>query len=442
MKAAVAAALFALAAAPIHAATLALVGGTLVDGSLREPIDDSVVIVEGERIIKVGRKGEVAIPAGAEIVSTEGMTVLPGLWDMHVHLMINGHADYAHWDRTYIDRLRDPIMPASAKQLLHAGVTGARDLGAPLAESIAVRDAIRRGDIEGPTLFVSGPFLQKKPYPGTEAFRWGVDSPADARAKVRRLADAGVDVIKLIDQDQMSDAEVAAVIDEAHKRGKPVVAHAHRPEEIRRALKYGADCLEHTGLAAAPRYPDDVIEALRERTANMAAGPLFWTPTIEGLYNFPYVVKHHEHIDDTRWHEGLPSDIVADIRDSLAHPERISYFQQTPQRWPTLETKFNQLRKSGALLLVGTDSGIPMKFHSDSTWHELEVWVNRLDVPAIDAIRAATYWPAVAMKADKDYGTIAEGKYADIIAVRGDVLRHIALLSRVDLVIKHGRRVK
>jgi imidazolonepropionase-like amidohydrolase len=442
MKAAVAVALFVLAAAPLHAATLALVGGTLIDGTLQEPIENSVVLVEGERIVKVGRQGEIAIPADATIVSTDGMTVLPGLWDMHVHLMINGHADYAYWDKTYIDRLRDPIMPASAKQLLHAGVTGARDLGAPLAESIAVRDAIRRGEIEGPTLFVSGPFIQKKPYPGTEAFRWGVDSPADARAKVKRLADAGVDVIKLIDQDQMSEAEVAAVIDEAHKHGKPVVAHAHRPEEIRRALKLGADCLEHTGLAAAPRYPDDVIEALRERTANMAAGPLFWTPTIEGLYNFPYVVKHHEHIDDTRWHEGLPDDIVADIRGSLAHPERISYFQQTPQRWPTLATKFNQLRKSGALLLIGTDSGIPMKFHSDSTWHELEVWVNRLDVPAIDAIRAATYWPAVAMKADKDYGTIAEGKYADIIAVRGDVLRHIALLSRVDLVIKHGRRVK
>jgi imidazolonepropionase-like amidohydrolase len=163
MKAAVAAALFAFAAAPLHAATLALVGGTLIDGTLREPIQDSVVLVEGERIVKVGRQGDFAIPAGAEIVSTEGMTVLPGLWDMHVHLMINGHADYAHWDKTYIDRLRDPIMPASAKQLLHAGVTGARDLGAPLAESIAVRDAIRRGEIEGPTLFVSGPFIQKKP---------------------------------------------------------------------------------------------------------------------------------------------------------------------------------------------------------------------------------------------------------------------------------------
>lgn len=442
MNAVIAAVALLLAVAPAAAKTLVLSGGTLIDGTLREPIADSVVVIDNQRIVRVGRQGEIPIPEGAEVVSTEGMTVLPGLWDMHVHLMINGHADYAHWDKVYAARLRDPIMPASARQLLHSGVTGARDLGAPLAEAIAVRDAIGRGEIDGPTLFVSGPFLQKKPYPGTEAFRWGIASPADARAKVKRLAEAGVDVIKLIDQDQMSEAEVAAVIDEAHRHGKPVVAHAHRPEEIRRALKYGADCLEHTGLAAAPAYPDDVVEALRERTANMAAGPLFWTPTIEGLYNFPHVVKNHEHIDDTRWHEGLPAEIVADIRGSLAHPERISYFQQTPQRWPTLATKFRQLRENGALLLIGTDSGIPMKFHSDSTWRELEVWVNRLDVPAIDAIRAATYWPAVAMKADKDYGSVTEGKYADIIAVRGDLLRHIALLQRVDIVIKHGRRVK
>ena len=333
-------------------------------------------------------------------------------------------------------------MPASARQLLLAGVTGARDLGGPLEDSIAVRDAIAAGRIPGPTLFVSGPFIQKKPYPGTEQFRWGVDSPADARAKVRRIAEAGVDVVKLIDQDGMSEAELRAIVDEAHRHGLPVVAHAHRPEEIRRGLEAGVDCFEHTGLAAAPEYPPDVIAALRERTANMAAGALFWTPTIEGLYNFPYTVKNHEFIDGSDWHEGLPPAIVADIRQSLAHPERISYFQQTPQRWPTLQRKFQQLRENGVQLLIGTDSGIPMKFHSGSTWNELDVWVNRLGVPAIDAIRAATYWPAVAMKADKDYGTVTEGKYADIIAVKGDVLKQVALLQRVDIVVKHGRRVK
>lgn len=438
--------IFLIAFAGLHGAqaapTKALIGGTLIDGTLRDPIKNSVILIQGERIVAVGSVGTLSIPEGAERISTEGMTVLPGLWDMHVHLMINGHSDYQHWDRTYLGQLRDVIMPASAKQLLLAGVTGARDLGAPLEDSLAVREAVRSGKILGPTLFVSGPFIQKKPYPGTEAFRWGVDSPADARAKVRRISEAGVDVIKLIDQDQMSDAEIKAIVDEAHKHGKPVIAHAHRPEEIRRGLKVGVDGFEHTGLGAAPEYPEDVIAALRERTANMAAGPIFWTPTIEGLFNFPQTVKQHEFIDATDWHEGLPESVVADIKGSLAHPERISYFQQTPQRWPTLKRKFQQLKEAGALLLIGTDSGIPMKFHSSSTWNELDVWVNQLGVPPIDAIRAATYWPAVAMKAERDYGTVTEGKYADIIAVKGDALKHINLLQRVDLVIKHGRRVK
>jgi imidazolonepropionase-like amidohydrolase len=426
----------------LAAERIALVGGTLVDGTLREPIRNSVILIEGERIAAVGSVDSLAVPAGTEVISTEGMTVLPGLWDMHVHLMLNGHADYTHWDRTYLGQLRDVIMPASAKQLLMAGVTGARDLGAPLEDSIAVRDAIRSGRIPGPTLFVSGPFIQKEPYPGTEAFRWGVRSPADARDKVRRIAAAGVDVVKLIDQDRMSEAEIAAIVDEAKKHNLPVVAHAHRPEEIRRGLRHGISYFEHTGLGPAPEYPEDVIAALRERTGNMAAGPVFWTPTIEGLFNFPYMVRNHEHADATEWHEGLPREIVADIRRSIAHPERIGYFQQTPQRWPTLKRKFQQLRDSGALLLIGTDSGIPMKFHASSTWNELDVWVNQLGVPAMDAIRAATYWPAVAMKADKDYGTVTEGKFADIIAVKGDVLKQVALLQRVDIVVKHGKRVK
>ncbi len=425
-----------------QAQRMAMVGGTLVDGTLSDPIRDSVILIEGERIVAVGTVKTLPVPADATVISTEGMTVLPGLWDMHVHLMINGHADYDHWDKTYPSQFRDVIMPASARQLLLAGVTGARDLGGPLEDSIAVRDAINSGRIPGPTLFVSGPFIQKKPYPGTEQFRWGVDSPADARAKIKRIAQAGVDVVKLIDQDGMSDAELAAIVDEAHKHGLPVVAHAHRPEEIRRGLKAGVDCFEHTGLAASPEYPPDVIAALRERTGNMASGPLFWTPTIEGLYNFPYTVKNHEFIDGTDWHVGLTPAIVDDIRQSLAHPERIGYFQQTPQRWPTLQRKFQQLRESGVLPLIGTDSGIPMKFHSGSTWNELDVWVNKLGVPTIDAIRAATYWPAVAMKADKDYGTVTEGKYADIIAVKGDVLKQVALLQRVDIVVKHGRRIK
>jgi len=420
----------------------ALVGGTLIDGYGSKPIFNSVVLIEGERIKAVGQVGKLAIPKGAEIISTEGMSVLPGLWDMHVHLMLNGHSDYDHWDKTYPQQFESVIMPASAKQLLLAGVTSARDLGAPLKESISVRERIKLGKIPGPTLYVSGPFIQHEPYPGTELFRWGVKGADDARAKVRTLADAGVDCIKLIDQDQMTMEEVQAVVDEAHKRKLTVVAHSHRPEEIRRGLAAGVDCFEHTGLGAAPEYPADILSMIRERTAKMSLGPLFWTPTIEGLFNYEYLRDNPEQLDDPSWHVGLTDDIIADIKASIQHPDRLSYFQLTPSRRPTLEKKFTQLKESGVVMLIGTDSGIPMKFHSGSTWKELDIWVNRLGVDPITAIRAATYWPSVLMKVDKEVGTISEGKYADIIAVRGDVLRYIDLLQRVDLVIKHGVKYK
>jgi imidazolonepropionase-like amidohydrolase len=100
------------------------------------------------------------------------------------------------------------------------------------------------------------------------------------------------------------------------------------------------------------------------------------------------------------------------------------------------------LREAGVTLLIGTDSGIPMKFHSGSTWRELDAWVNLLGVDAMTTIRAATYWPSVAMRQEREVGTISPGKYADIIAVRGDVLRYINLLQRVDIVVKRGTRYK
>ena len=420
----------------------ALVGGTLIDGFGSRPIRNSVVIIEGERIKAIGQVGSLKIPAGAEVISTEGMTVLPGLWDMHVHLMINGHSDYTHWDATYPPQMESVIMPASARQLLMAGITSARDLGGPLKASLSVRDRVRKGEIPGPTLYVSGPFIQHEPYPGTEYFRWGVKGADDARAKVRTLAEAGVDVIKLIDQDQMTMEEVLAVVDEAHKHKLPVVAHSHRPEEIRRGLQAGVDCFEHTGLATAPEYPADIIGMIRERTARMSLGPLFWTPTVQGLLNYESVRDNPEQLDDPSWQVGLPQSIIDDIKASLAHPEQLSYYQITPLRRPTLARKIQQLSESGVVLLIGTDSGIPMNFHSQTTWRELDAWVNEFKIDPMVAIRAATYWPSVAMKVSDQVGTVSEGKYADIIAVRGDVLRHIDLLQNVDIVIRHGKRWK
>jgi imidazolonepropionase-like amidohydrolase len=93
-------------------------------------------------------------------------------------------------------------------------------------------------------------------------------------------------------------------------------------------------------------------------------------------------------------------------------------------------------------MLIGTDSGIPGKFHCQSTWNELDVWVNQFGVDPMEAIRSATYWPSVMMRVSDRVGTVSEGKIADIIAVRGDVLRHVALLQDVDIVVKRGVRVR
>lgn len=422
--------------------TKALVGGTLIDGFGGKPLQNSVVIIEGERIRAIGQVGNIEIPKDAEIISTEGMSVMPGLWDMHVHLMINGHSDYAHWDKKYLKIAKEVIMPASAHQLLMAGVTSARDLGGPLEPSLAVRDKINKGELPGPTMYMSGPFIQHEPYPGTAEFRWGVKGAADARAKVLQIAKAGVNCIKLIDQDQMTMEEVMAIVDEAHKNKLKVVGHSHRPEEIRRGLKAGVDCFEHTGLASAPEYPEDIMDMIKERTAQMSLGPLFWTPTVEGLYNYEYQRDNPERLDNNSWHLGLPDSIIKDIKHSIQKAGQISYFQLNPIRKPTLERKVNQLKNAGVVLLIGTDSGIPMKFHSQSTWNELDVWVNKFGFDPMYTIRAATYWPSVAMGVDKDFGTISEGKFADIIAVKGDLLRHIDLLQNVDIVIKKGKRFK
>lgn len=428
----------------VHAEVVALVGGRLIDGYGGTPIDHSVILVEGDRIKAVGTVDSLPIPAGAKVISTGGMSVLPGLWDAHVHTYLLGHSDYGHWDKTFSSspRLAKEIMPASAHQLLMAGVTSARDLGAPLEPIIEVRDRINKGEIPGPTLYVSGPFIQHAPYPGTDYFRWGVNGVDDARKKVKKLADAGVNLIKLIDQDLMQEAEVKAVVEEAHAHNLPVIAHAHRPDEIRRGLKYNVDCFEHTGLATSPGYPEDILNALADRTARGNLGPLFWTPTISVLYNYEYLRDNALQLDETGWQLDVPADILADINGSLKRPGQLSYFQLVPLRHPTLENKFHQLQRSGVVMLIGTDSGVPMNFHSTSTWQEMDTWVNHLGVDPMVTIRAATYWPAVQMKVDKDYGGIAEGKYADIIAVNGDVLRHIDLLQHVNLVIKHGVRYK
>ncbi|MDH5588946.1 MAG: amidohydrolase family protein [Gemmatimonadota bacterium] len=433
------AALFLGALAPLAAQTptLALVGGRVLDGYGGPILENGTVLIAGERIVAVGPSSQVDVPAGVRVVNTQGMTVMPGLCDMHVHLQLLGHGDYQRWDELYGER-NEEVMAMAAGQLLQAGVTCARDLGGPLDELVATKRKIAAGEIPGPRLFISGPFLQHAPYEPWQAdYRWGVNGAQDAAAKTRRLIEAGVDVIKLIDQDQLTHDEVAAIVATAHAAGRPVVAHAHRMEEIRVGLEHGVDNFEHTGLGTAPGYAPDVLQALRERNTG-----LWWTPTISPLYVMQYTGEvFPERLDDPSWRAGIPDGIADEIRESLSAIPHLPYYALFPSRIPRLPTKFAQLRETGVRMLIGTDSGIPSMFHIDSTWREMAKWED-LGVPSMEIIQSATLWPARFLRQDAEFGTVEAGKLADIIAVRGDPLTDMGAMRYVELVVKGGEVVR
>ena len=181
--------------------------------------------MRGERIEAIGTIESLPVPAGYDVISSEGLTVLPGLWDLHVHLMYAGHPNARYWFDTYTPQFERVIMPASAEQLLMAGVTTARDLAAPPREIVAVKKRIANGEIPGPTLYVAGPALTKGGNPNAVQ-TWNVSGAADARAKTRQLIDEGVDWIKILNAEQLAPEEMTAIVSEAHAHGRKVAAHA------------------------------------------------------------------------------------------------------------------------------------------------------------------------------------------------------------------------
>ena len=428
-------------AAAANAAAIVLSGGTVIDGYGNAPILNGVVVIEGERITAVGGRGQVEIPAGAELISTEGMTVLPGLWDMQVNLMRLGHGDTARWNETYGPLAERVVMPIAAHQLLQAGVTSARDTAAPLDAAIHVREQVRNQLIDGPTLYVSGPVLRKLVPPGTEGWQWAVNGAEDAKAQVARLAEAGVDYLLLAEVDLWTAEELTAAVSEARARRLPVHAYADRPGDIERGLVLQFDGFLGTGTAPGA-FPEEVMLALHQRLLAADVRPVVWSPAISALLNFESLRVNAEPLDDPRATLALPPLVAADILGSLADLNRVTWFEMPAARSASLCTKLHQLEDAQLRLLLGSDAGVPAHLHSRATWQEIDFWVRDCGIPVERAIQAATHDAATTMGVGHETGTLAPGKYADVIAVRGDVLRHPALLQSVDIVIRRGRRVR
>jgi imidazolonepropionase-like amidohydrolase len=413
------------------AGPIALVGGTLIDGTGGTPVRNSVVLTNRERIEKVGTVASVPVPAGYERISTEGMTVLPGLWDPHVHLIYAGYPNLQEYLQKYSSQL-DTIMPAMAEQFLLSGVTSIRDLGAPLSV-LTVKKRIQQGDIPGPTIYAAGPFLTTAAF-GPHSIV--VTDEADARAATRRLLDAGVDIIKFVNADRMQPGVAKAIVREAHARGKKATAHGRSDAEIRVCLDADIDELQHIGYES-PEYSSDIIESIRRRIA--AGRPLSWSPTVGTQLDADEIAFDHEFLDDPRNFKGVPQLIAADVRQAVAA------YSARPPRSDTrkiVDRKIGQLRELGVQLVFGSDEGSFGATAAQATARELEAWVRDLGFTPMAAITKATLEAAKHVGAERDSGSVADGKFADVIAVEGNPLRHIDVLANPAVVIRHGRRYK
>ncbi len=417
---------------------LALVGGMLLDGYEVPPLHHATILIEGNRIVKVGPSSEVTIPPDAEVIDTSGRVMMPGLIDLHVHLQILGHGDYLRWDPWIVkNNLVEKVAEISAKQLLNAGVTSAVDLGATLKESLQVRDRINHGDIDGPRMSVSGPWITRSLGEGFYSTALDnqilVDTPAQAAAAVDKLSAAGVDVIKAYVN--LGPAHYKAIVDAAHKHHLLVHAHVYDPENVRDAFEAGVDVLQHVGSAGVPTYDPALVKAIAVKSTAVVV------TASHRAFLFPATVEFPERLQDPQLKVDFGPQIWEEVQSSLQGFQRLSYFSTTDQEIRFSRASLGQWIDSNAKMGMGTDSGSPMNFHTESLWREMKAHVD-LGMSPQRAICAATRINAQILGKGNELGTIEPGKLADIIIVRGNPLFDIAALANVEVVIKNGRIYK
>jgi imidazolonepropionase-like amidohydrolase len=418
---------------------LALVGGMLLDGYEAPPIHHATVLIEGERIVKVGPTAQVPVPPDYTVIDTSGRTMMPGMIELHAHLILLGHGNYGVWfpwiQQHGGSATLTRVMETAARQLIEAGITSAVDLGAPLAESLAVRDRIAKGEIPGPRMSMSGPWITRQGGGMTDQFGGiAVTSTADAAAATEKLIKGGVDVIKAHSGLTRDDYEAIAGV--AHKNNVRVHAHVYAEADVRNALETGIDVLQHAGSAGtAPPYSreliTDIVNAGRPVVITAAHRAWVYQDTAE----FP------ERLQDPILKKVIPADLYGEIQNSFANWRALPYFARTDREMVFRERGVKQFTESGTVLGMGTDSGTPMNFHTEALWREAKVHVD-MGMPPIKVITALTRSGAAILGKTRDLGTVEPGKLADIIVVHGNPLYDITALAHVETVIKGGKVMK
>lgn len=397
--------------------------GKLVDVLSGQILDDHIITIQDERIINVRPMRE--SDQNLDVIDWSNYTVLPGLIDGHTHLVGDIQSDdvLAPIKATPEEDLNLGII--NAAKTLNAGFTSVIDVGTYRAfVDTKLRDMINNGEVAGPRMMVSGAYVTA-PGGGGEVVGLdaGVDIPAEFRAgvasneeeirdRVNYLLDNDVNLIKVIatgavltvgtepGEPEFTEQEIRAAVEEAAKRGKYVTAHAHGAEGIKMAIRAGVRSIQHGSL-----MDDEGLTLMKEHG----------TWLIADIYNGDY-------INEVGAREGWPEETMRKNRDTTE----------------TQRAVFRKAVKLGVKLVFGTDSGV----YPHGTNANQMAYMVKHGLSPMEAIQSATIWGAEAMSLENDVGSITGGKFADMIAVEGNILENIRILEDVKGVIKGGKVYK
>jgi len=405
---------------PLHAdePAIAIRAGHLIDTLAGRATGAQVIVVRDGLIVDVGP--DVQVPGNARVIDLTAYTVLPGLMDAHTHLTIDqrNQDPLAELEHTAAERAFGAI--PNARAVLLAGFTTVRDLGSYRAlVDVALRDAINRGDVIGPRMYVAGAYITIAGGAGAVTgfapdvtlpwdLRYGAaNSPSEVRERVRVLAGERVDVIKMFATGavlthnsnpagrEATPEELAAGADEAHSFGLKLAVHAHGAEGIKAAIRAGAASIEHGTLM------DDEGRALMKQHGT------YLVPTLE-------------------------------IRECVGKNYPAEFVSKAQQIMTAQLANFRKAVNAGVKIGFGTDIGV-CRFGTNA--REFGLMVENGMTP-MHAIQAATTADADLLGVSAKLGSITKGKLADIIAVRGDPLQNVRLLEDVRFVMKEGRIYK